>query len=174
MGSQILANPDGAFRTVTDYRTGRDSAGLEIKLPQTVEFYTAATAVTKGAPVAFVAPTQTVPLQVTLHTTAITAADGGPARFAGAALETVAAGEQLAVCTDGFCEVLIDSSDTAALYAWLHLPATTNGRFDVSAAGAPADNALYCGVVYSIEIPTDTDRCLARIGQPLTRFEAGA
>lgn len=174
MSSQILTNPNGAFVEVTDFRTGRDKNGLEVKLPQKVEFYRAASAIVKGEPLAFLAPTATVPLSVTTMTTTITAANGGPSRFAGAAAEDAAIGDSVAVVVDGFTEVLIDESDTAVAYGWLVLPGTTHGRFDAVAVGAPADNALYAGIMYGPEIPTDTDRCIARIGQPLVRFEAGA
>jgi hypothetical protein len=93
-------------------------------------------------------------------TAAVSGTDGW--RFAGAALDSAVAGEQVRVCTDGFCEILFDTSDTAAAYSIINLPGTTTGDFDI--AVDPVDDVTAVGVCYGGEIGTE-DKCLAYINR---------
>jgi hypothetical protein len=172
--SNILANPNGAHRTVTDFREGVDADGNEIIFGnQTVESWQAAGTILKGQALMLVAPTATAPPTVTPMTAAVTAGDSW--RFVGAALESAKAGEQVRVCTAGICLVLHDASDDPSEYDLVSAPATTTGDFDV-VAGAAVDNGVYVGYFLgpTIAPAATTDLALAMIGQPLVRFEAGA
>lgn len=168
----ILANPNGAHRTVSDYTSGRDDDGYEIIYGnQEVESWQAAATILKGQALMFVAPTTTTPMTVTPMTAAVTASD--PWRFAGAALEDASAGDQCRVLARGFGEILFDTSDTAAAYSVLVAPGTTTGEFDI--ATDPVDDSVNVGVCYGAEIGTE-DKCLAYVNRDgiNRRFEAGA
>lgn len=169
--AQILSNPAGTHRTVTDFRTGVDNKGNDlVHTDQVVQGYIADAAVARGEALALVAPSQTAPVKVTPMTTTITGAD--PWRFVGVALHDAAAGEWVQVVVAGTCVIKHNSGDTPAAWNLVALPGTSTGVFAVGATD-PADNGLYCGVVLGPETGT-TDTCLAKIGQPLVRFEAGA
>jgi len=168
----ILANPNGAHRTISDFRSGRDDDGNQLVIGnQEIESWQAAGTILQGAALMFVAPTATTPMTVTNMTAAIATSD--PWRFAGVAMEGAVAGEQVRVCSRGFCEVLFDASDTAAAYSVLVLPGTTTGEFDI--ATDPVDNSLDIGWVVGIETGTE-DKCLAYVNRTgiIRRFEAGA
>ena len=170
--STILANPNGAHRTITTYVTGRDADGIPLVIGnQEVEPWRANAAILAGQALMFVAPTATVPMSVTPMTAAVTASD--PWRFAGVALEGAAAGEQVRVLAKGFGEILFDTSSTAAAYSVLVAPGTTTGEFDI--ATDPVDNSVNVGVCYGTEIGTE-DKCLAYVNRDgiNRRFEAGA
>ncbi len=168
--SAILANPNGANRTVSTFVTGRDDDGIPMVVGrQVVDAHRADATILQGQALMYVAPTATVPLSVTPMTAAVVTSD--PWRFAGVALEGAAAGDQVRYCVQGFCEVLFDASSTAAAYSLLNLPAVTTGEFDI--ATDPADNVESAGWVLGAEIGS-TDKCLANIGVPYVRFEAGA
>lgn len=159
--SEILANPNGAFRTISSYVTGRDADGIpQIIGEQRVESWRAAATILPGQALMFVAPTATVPMTVTPQTAAASGAT--PWRFAGAALEGASAGDMVRVCYQGFCEILFDTSDTAAAYSVVNLPYTTTGEFDI--ATAPADDVVPVGVCYGAEIGSE-DKCLAYINR---------
>lgn len=157
----ILANPNGANRTISDYTSGRDDDGYEIVYGnQEVESWQAAATILKGQALMFVAPTTTAPMTVTPMTAAVSGTDGW--RFAGAALENASAGDQCRVLASGFGEVLFDTSDTAAAYSLINLPGTTTGEFDI--AVDPVDDVTAVGVCYGAEIGTE-DKCLAYINR---------
>lgn len=159
--SNILANPNGAHRTITSYISGRDADGIPLVIGnQDIESWRAAATILQGQALMFVAPTATVPMTVTPMTAAASAAT--PWRFAGAAMEGAVAGEQVRVCKDGFVEVLFDTSDTAAAYSILNLPYTTTGEFDIAAA--TADDVAQVGWVCGVETGTE-DKCLAYVNR---------
>lgn len=166
----IIANPNGAFLNVSDFTTGRDDDGNPIVLGnQCIEGWQAGATILQGQALMFTAPTTTAPITVEPMTAAVTAADSW--RFAGVAMEDASSGDQVRVCRSGPVEILFDTAATPAAYDLLEAPGTTTGDFDV--AGAAADNGVYVGWVLGGEIGTE-DKCLAMIGQPLVRFEAGA
>lgn len=167
-----LANPNGAFRTVDDFREGVDADGNEIVYgPQVVHSFQAGSAITKGQALMLVAPTETAPPTVVPMTAAVTGGDSW--RFVGAALEGAASGEQVRVCVEGICLVLHDASDDPAAYDLLLAPGTNTGDFD--AAGAVADNGVYVGYFLAgTKAPLSEDTALAYITRPVVRFEAGA
>jgi len=170
--SAILANPNGAHRTVSDFTEGVDDAGNEIIYGnQEVESWQAGAAVAKGEAVMLIAPTTTAPPTITPMTAAVTGGDSW--RFAGIALEAGAAGDQVRVCTRGICLVLHDASDDPAAYDLVAAPATTTGRVDV--VTALADNGVYVGYYLGGTLAGVTDTALAFIDPALVvRFEAGA
>jgi hypothetical protein len=166
----ILANPNGAHRTVSDFTTGRDDNDLPLVLgPQEVHSYKAGGTITEGAALMLVAPTTTEGPTVVEMTAAVTGGDSW--RFIGAALEAASSGDQVRICTNGICIVDFDTADTPAAYDLLEAPGTTTGVFGT--ATAVADNGVYVGYVLGAEIGT-TDKVLAYIGRPTVRFEAGA
>ena len=170
--STILANPNGAHRTITTYVTGRDADGIPLVIGnQEVEPWRASAAILAGQALMFVAPTTTAPMTVVAMTAAVTASD--PWRFAGAALEGASSGDMVKVLVKGFGEILFDTSDTAAAYSVLQAPGTTTGEFDI--ATDPVDNSVDVGVCYGAEIGSE-DKCLAYINRDgiNRRFEAGA
>ena len=168
--SEVLSNPNGAHTTISTYVTGRDADGIpQVIGRQVVDTHRADATILQGQALMYVAPSATVPLSVTPMTAAVVTSD--PWRFAGVALEGAVAGENVKYCSQGFCEVLFDASSTAAAYSLLNLPATTTGEFDI--ATDPADNVESAGWVLGAEIGS-TDKCLAHIGVPYVRFEAGA
>ena len=170
--STILANPNGAHRTVSDYTTGRDDDGFPLVYGnQEVESWQAGATILVGQALMFVAPTATAPMTVIPMTAAVTTSD--PWRFAGAALEGASSGDMVKVLVKGFGEVLFDTSNTAAAYSVLSAPGTTTGEFDV--ATDPVDNSVNVGVCYGAEISTE-DKCLAYVNRDgiNRRFEAGA
>jgi len=171
--SNILANPNGAHRTVSDFREGVDDAGNEIIYGnQSVESWQAAGTILKGQALMLVAPTETAPATVTPMTAAVTGGDSW--RFVGAALEAATAGQQVRVCTQGICLVLHDASDDPAAYDLVSAPATTTGDFDV-VAGAAVDDGVYVGYYLGGTLAGQTDTALAFITpSPVVRFEAGA
>lgn len=170
--SNILANPNGAHRTVSDFREGVDDDGNEIIYGnQTVESWQAAGTILKGQALMLVAPTETAPPTVTPMTAAVTGADSW--RFVGAALESATAGQQVRVCTKGICLVLHDASDDPAAYDLVSAPATTTGDFDV--VTALADDGVYVGYYLGGTLTGVTDTALAYIDPAVVvRFEAGA
>lgn len=159
--SNIIANPNGAHRTITTYVSGRDADGIPLVIGnQEVESFRAAATILQGQALMFVAPTATVPMTVTPMTAAASAAT--PWRFAGVALDNAVAGEQIKLVATGFVEVLFDASDTAAAYSILNLPYTTTGDFDIAAA--TADDVAQVGWVCGIESGT-SDKCLAYVSR---------
>lgn len=157
----ILSNPNAAHRTVSTYVTGRDADGIPLVIGnQSIESWQAAATILQGQALMFVAPTATVPMTVTPMTAAVSGTDGW--RFAGAAMENASAGEQVRVCEKGFCEILFDTSDTAAAYSLVNLPGTTTGEFDI--AVDPVDDVTSVGVCYGAEIGTE-DKCLAYVNR---------
>lgn len=165
-----LANPNGAFRTISDFTYGYDDDGNEIVFgPQVVHSFQAGAAITKGQALMLTAPTTTAPPTVTPMTAAVTGADSW--RFVGAALEDAASGDQVRVCVEGICLVLHDAATDPAAYDLLEAPGTTTGEFD--GAGAVADNGVYVGY-YLAGTGGLTDTALAYITRPVVRFEAGA
>lgn len=159
--SAILANPNGAHRTVSSYISGRDADGIPLVIGnQDIESWQAADTILQGQALMFVAPTATVPMTVAPMTAAASAAT--PWRFCGVAMEGAAAGDMVRVCAQGFCEVLFDTSDTAAAYAILNLPYTTTGEFDIAAA--TADDVAQVGWVCGVETGSE-DKCLAYVSR---------
>lgn len=148
MPSRAIINPAGAYRGA-NFLTGRGDDGLPLALPQAeVESWRANAAVLRGQALNWVAPTATVPLSVTPM-----AAATADHLFAGAALEDAAIGEQVQVCAAGFCEVLIDTSDTAAFGGVIGIPDATTGRF--STAAAEVDEVASVGICLGTESATD-------------------
>jgi len=157
----ILSDPNGAHRTITTYISGRDADGIPLVIGnQDIESFRAAATILQGQALMFVAPTATVPITVTPMTAAASAAT--PWRFAGVAMEGAVANEQVRLCSKGFCEVLFDTSDTAAAYSILNLPYTTTGEFDIAAA--TADDVAQVGWVCGVETGTE-DKCLAYVSR---------
>lgn len=157
--STILANPNGAFVTVSDYRTGRDENGIPLVVGnQEIESFTAGGTILQGQALMFAAPTETAPITVAPMTAAISGSD--PWLFAGVAMEGGVAGDMVRVCSRGICEILFDTSDTAAFASVVNLPYTTTGDFDV--ATVPADDVVPVGFCFGPEIGS-TDKCLALI-----------
>ena len=170
--STILANPNGAHRTITSYVTGRDADGFPVIIGnQEIESWQAGGTILAGQALMFVAPTTTAPMTVVAMTAAITASD--PWRFAGVAMEGASSGDMVRVCSQGFCEILFDASSTPAAYSVLVAPGTTTGEFDI--ATDPVDNSINVGVCYGTEIGTE-DKCLGYVNRNgiNRRFEAGA
>ena len=170
--SNILTNPNGAHRTVSDFREGVDDAGNEIVYGnQEVESWQAGGTILKGQALMLVAPTETAPPTVVPMTAAVTGADSW--RFVGAALEAATSGEQVRVCKKGICLVLHDASDDPAAYDLVSAPGTTTGDFDV--ATALADDGVYVGYFLGGTLTGVTDTALAYIDPAVVvRFEAGA
>ena len=159
--SNIIANPNGAHVEIASYITGRDANGIPLVIGnQTVESFRAAATILQGQALMFVAPTATVPMTVTPMTAAASAAT--PWRFAGVALHNAVAGEQAQLVSEGFVEVLFDTSDTAAAYSILNIPYTTTGEFDIAAA--TADDVAQVGWVCGVETGTE-DKCLAYVSR---------
>lgn len=168
----ILANPNGAHRTISDYTLGVDDAGNEVIYGvQEVVSWQAGSAVIKGQAVMLVGPTTTAPPTVVPMTAAVTGGDSW--RFEGIALESGAAGDQVRVCKRGICLVLHDAGDDPALYDLVSAPLTTTGEVDVVTAAA--DNGVYIGYFLGGSLTTPADYALANIDPAVVvRFEAGA
>lgn len=166
----ILANPNAANRTVSNYDYGFDDDGNDIMYsPQRVESIQAGSTIVKGQALMITAPTTTAPPTVDPMTAAVTGADSW--RFFGVALENASAGDQVRVCTYGICLVLHDAATDPAAYDLLEAPGTTTGEFD--GAGSLADDGVYVGY-YLAGTGSRTDTALAFICNPVVRFEAGA
>lgn len=157
----ILTNPNSAHRTVTTHVSGLDEDGIPLVIGvQQVESWRAAAAIAEGEALMFVAPTATVPMTVTPMTVAVK--DSGPWRFAGVALEAAVAGEQVRVCSEGFCQIRHDAADAAAAYSLVQLPDTTTGRFAISTTTVDDLSA----VGWSVGVETGaTDRSLAYVNR---------
>lgn len=168
----ILANPNGAHRTISDFTEGIDDDGNEVIYGnQEVESWQAGAAITKGQALMLVAPTTTAPPTVVPMTAAVTGGDSW--RFVGAALESAASGDQVRVCKRGICLILHDASDDPAAYDLVQLPATNTGDFDV--VTALADDGVYAGYYLGGTLDSQTDTALAYIDPAVVvRFEAGA
>lgn len=167
----ILANPNGAHRTVSDFTTGQDDDGNDLVFSdQLITSYQAGSAIVLGQALMLVAPTTTAGPTVVPMTAAVTGADSW--RFVGVAMEAAAAGDQVRVCERGIVRVLHDAAYDPAAYDLLSAPGTTTGEFD--GATAVADNGVYVGYYLSGTDAGTTDTALAYIGQPVVRFEAGA
>lgn len=105
-----IENPNAALRTVLDYRTGVSAEGEAIAYGGLFLPFRANAAVSRGALVAFVVPTQTVPLSVKERVvgdlTSMTV---------GVAVETAtAAGQVILVCLLGGCLVNVGAAVVAA------------------------------------------------------------
>lgn len=110
MPESIIDNTRGAHRTVTDFRSNADADGEYLVLPWEVRTYRANEAITKKQAVAFVAPTATVPLSVEV----LDVSDAAAALvFAGVALETVAAGDDITIAVSGPVVVNCDDGTPA-------------------------------------------------------------
>lgn len=133
MATKTITNNAGYFRDVTDFRTGQDSAGIDLDYPQVVHRFRADATILKGQTLMEVAPTATVPLSVTPMTAAIGTSD--PWMFVGVALHGAAAGEDVDVVVWGYCTVVIEDGDTPASASVLLVPDTTTGSAAVATAG---------------------------------------
>lgn len=102
MPQRTITNPQGAFIGVTDYRTGKDSAGDPIAAVQTViDDFVAAGTILKGDLVNLVPPTSAT---VNCQWKQEAAAAADPiARQRGIALNAAVAGGQVKVCVYGLC-----------------------------------------------------------------------
>lgn len=159
-GSKALTNPRGAHKEVTTFIGGRYADGTPFDLPQETESWRANAAITRGQAVSWVAPTATAPISVTPMTT--TTADF---LFAGAALESAAAGDQVLICKEGFCEILIDASDTAAALDVIRVPDATDGSF--ATGTAEVDETASVGVGFGTEVGTNFAQAwISRAGVP--------
>lgn len=146
--STIINNPNAALSSapVTDYRTYRNADGVDLELGKG-EVYTARAAATvlKGQALEHVVPTATIPHRVQPMQVAT-----GIHLYAGAAMNSAAAGEQVQFCRRGFMIVFTDDSDTPAFGQVLLKPDATVGQFATAAAAASLQNVL--GVVLSAEM----------------------
>ena len=111
MADSVITNPNGALQTVTDFTTNVDAAGVPINYGQDgVQVYRANAAVSQYDAVIFVPPTTTTPLSVTsipLNPTQVQMH-----LFAGVALNSAAAGQNVRVCRVGV--TLVNLTVTAA------------------------------------------------------------
>jgi hypothetical protein len=168
----ILANPNGAHRTVSDFTTGQDDDGNDLVFSdQLITSYQAGGTILVGQALMLVAPTTTAGPTVVPMTAAVTGADSW--RFCGVAMEGAVSGDQVRVCERGIVRVLHDAAFDPAVYDLLVAPGTNTGDFD-GIAGVATDNAVLVGYFLSGTDAGTTDTALAYIGQPVVRFEAGA
>lgn len=147
-GPSFINNPAGALSNapVTTYLFGRDAAGFELEQGKG-EVYTfrANATVTRGQALMWVVPTATVPLSVTPMT-----AGADLVLFAGVALESGVAGDNIPVMRRGICIAFTDDSDTPAFGQILLRPDATTGQFATAAVAATIQFAL--GTVLSAEM----------------------
>lgn len=147
-GAALITNPKGAYRTVSDYRTGQDADGFDLQMGQGETYVVRANAtIGKGEAVMWVAATSTVETSVTPMTAA-----ADVSLFAGAAQHAAAAGDYVTIIRRGFAVVQTETADTAAFGNILRAPDTTTGDFAVSGALGAGGEAL--GVVLGPEIGT--------------------
>lgn len=141
---QQLSNPNGAFRTVSDFTLGLDADnGLVTPECNTVP-YRANAAIAAGDALMFVAPTTTVPISVAKMTAA-----AEPHIFAGVALNAAtAAGQMVQVVTNGHCMVNVGGG-TAAAASYIVIPETTTAVFDVDATPDAGDTVV--GILWGIK-----------------------
>lgn len=146
-GSTAVTNPGGANAGgVTDFRTFRATDGFDIEYGKG-EWYVlrANAAITRGQALEFVVPTLTLPLSVTPMLAA-----SGVHLFAGVAIESAAAGEDVPFVRRGQVIAFTDDSDTPAFGQVLLKPDATTGQFATAAAAATLQNVL--GLVLSAEM----------------------
>lgn len=161
MSGTLIHNPQGAFRTVDDFRFGTDADGHPLQYGIGEAFQLRANAaVEAGEALMFVAPTASVPLSVTPMTAA-----ADEQIFAGAAQNDAAIGESVVVVRSGFAIVQHDTSDIPAFGSVLLEPDATTGDFAVAAdpVGGAGPAPAVVGLVLSAEIGT-TNTCWAYVG----------
>lgn len=158
MADQAITNPNGAHKVVTDFRTGRDSAGEELSYGKLQNFYRADAVIGKGEVLMWVAPTATVPLSVTPMTAA--AADN---LFAGIAQKAAtAAGQMIGVVEMGYCIVDV-AAETAAFGSVVTAPATTTGKAEIGATfDATLVVASYIGTALGAKDASNLVPCIIR------------
>lgn len=129
MSEQVVTNPGGVYRTVTDFTTFKDASGEAVGAPPSLtDFYVRANApVLKGEVVMWVVPTATLPLSVTPMTAA--AADN---LYAGVALQAAATGAFFRITDHGFAFVDV-AAETPAFGNPVTAPATTTGKAEIGA-----------------------------------------
>lgn len=143
-----ITNPDGAYQTVTDFRTGQASDGSAIQYGQTECYVIRANAtIARGEALSIVAPTATVPVSVTPM-----AAATAVHLYLGAAQHDAVAGEPVLVVRRGFAVVRTEAADAPAAGEVLRCPDTTTGRF--AASGALGAGGEVAGTVLGPEIGT--------------------
>lgn len=147
---QAIPNPQFSSNPMSTTLVGRDSVG-QIQTSGSERYITirANVAVAKGQACSFnIAPVIGTPISVGL----MAVADEGPT-FAGIAVNSVAAGGQVFLCTDGFCDVFVNAQ-TAAFGEKLLKPAANAGEPTRSAAAAAATDLLgtILGVVMAAKL----------------------
>lgn len=101
MHEVTLAQNNGAFYTVSDFTKFIDDAGSPLSLPSMrTRDFVANEAIARGNPVIFATPTTTVPLRVAKAPAVIAS---GVMVIGIATTTATAAGQQIEICTAGFC-----------------------------------------------------------------------
>lgn len=145
----VIDNTRHVYASVDDFTTGQDSSGADLPFPKTVERWRANAAISKGEALMFVEATTTVPISVTPMTAAIGTSD--PWLFAGIALADAAAGDDVDVCVQGVCHVLMEDADAGGAFAnAISVPDTTTGR----CATTTGASTPVVGVQLSAEVGT--------------------
>lgn len=128
MAQAAVTNPFGALRKVSDFTTLKSDDGDAIGPGQSrTVIVRANAAVGKGEVVNWVIPTTTVPLSVTPMATGTVGS-----LFAGVALAAAASGEDVQICTYGFC--FADFGAGTPAFGSVVAKPTTTGKALVSAA----------------------------------------
>ena len=131
-----ISNPNGAFKTVADFRLPVSDEGELVVPEQEVTTYRANAAVAIGQALMWVAPTATVPVSVSPMTSAI-----DKRFFAGVALEAAAAGEDVLVGIEGHFLISVGAT-TPAASNFVIAPDATTGVFGTDATPDATDSLL--------------------------------
>jgi hypothetical protein len=113
MPNQTFTNPMGVDQIVSDYTTWQDDSSRNIQYGRVERVYQANAAIPAGSATFYVAPTSTTPLRVAVMP--LDATHAQLARFAGIAMNAAsAAGDRVAICTEGHCKALMATANTVS------------------------------------------------------------
>jgi hypothetical protein len=148
---QQIGNALGAYKPVTDFRTGVDSEGEMIAYGGIYIPFRANAAIARGALVAFVVPTASAPLSVKERANADLFT-----MTAGVAMNAATAADQIVtVCVFGQCLVNVGSGTPAAGNYGVH--SATTGIVGPASAAIDASTVNLLGVFQGVK--TSDDRC---------------
>lgn len=146
-GPSQVTNPQGANLTVSDFKLFRDASSQDLELGKG-ETYTARANATilKGQALEHVVPTTTVPYSVQPMQLA-----SGVHLYAGCALNSATAGQDVNFARRGYMMAFTDDADTPAFGQVLLKPSATIGQYRTAAAAATSTGQAILGVVLGAE-----------------------
>jgi hypothetical protein len=159
MADKLLSNPIGAFKTVTDFRTGKDADGQPLEMYAEVVDGIADSTLAVGQLVVRIVPTATQPMRI-----GKAAGTGGgvhPTAFnvAGVCIKAATAGQPTQYVKYGFC--LVNVANGTPAIGDMGVPSATQGVVDAVALATGIAATTFAGNILGQFLGTKDSNNLA-------------